>query len=216
MDREFKIIPPPNPQGQAELIIKNLGLTFIKPKFFMVDTETMEKEQQEIEAAIVDVDIYSKADLKNKFGLPVFDAIRFEQVRYTSNEGKNIDIPTFDIGTVLCEINQSRNIVKTQIAGRDGAVKEYIGKGDYEINISGVLVSLYQNVPPKDSLSNLLGFCDAPVEFNVSSNFLAYFGIYTMVVEDYVFKQVEGNRNMISFQLRCLSDFPYEIKANDI
>jgi hypothetical protein len=218
MNSNYQIPPPPNPNRQAELILKNLGLTFIKPKFFKVDSDTMAIEQEAADP--VDTDIYvngdNAKDSKSKFGLPVFDAIRFEEVRYTSNDGRNLTVPTFDIGTVLCEVNQPRNIVKTAIAGRDGTVKEYIGKGDYEVNIRGVLVSLYQNVPPKDALTNLLGFCDAPVEFNVTSSFLAYFGIYTMVCDDYAFKQIEGSRNMIGFQMRCLSDYPYEIKGNDL
>lgn len=218
MNTNFNIPTPPNPKGQGELIAKNLGLTFIKPKFYKVDEETKAIEQDA--ANPIDTDIYingdNAKDVKSKFGLPVFDAIRFEEVRYTSNEGRNLTVPTFDIGTVLCEVNQPRNIIKTVIAGRDGTVKEYIGKGDYEISINGVLVSLYQNVPPKDALTNLLGFCDAPLEFNVTSAFLAYFGIYTMVVNDYTFKQVEGSRNMIQFRLQCLSDYPYEVKGNDL
>lgn len=218
MNENFNIPPPPNPVGQAELIIKNLGLTFIKPKFYKVDDDSMAIEQEA--ANSLDTDIYvngdNAKDVKSKFGLPVFDAIRFEEVRYTSNEGRNLTVPTFDIGTVLCEVNQARNIIKTAISGRDGTVKEYIGKGDYEISIQGVLVSLYQNVPPKDALTNLLGFCDAPIEFNVTSGYLAYFGIYTMVVSDYSFKQIEGSRNMIGFRLQCLSDYPYEIKGNDL
>lgn len=212
MDRNF-IKPPPNPAGQAELIAKSFGLTFLKPKFFRVDTDTMLKEQDAINAAILDNN-ETFSDSRSKFGLPMFDVLLFNAVNYTSNDGKEISVPNFSMGAALCDVTMTRNIVKTQIAGRNGTVKEYMSDGDYQINIKGVLSSLYQNVAPKDSMNQLLGFCNAPVNFNVTSNFLGYFGIYTVVVEDYSFNQLEGKRNVISFELHCSSDMPIEIKGS--
>ena len=37
------------------------------------------------------------------------------------------------------EISNTRNIVKTDIQGRDGSVKEFINNGDYQISIKGIL-----------------------------------------------------------------------------
>lgn len=213
MDRPYIPPPPPNPEGQAKLIAKTFGLTFIKPKFFKVDTDTMFTEKDAINAAILDSN-ETLSDSRSKFGLPKFDDILFEQVDYTSNDGKNIRVPPFSMGTALCDVTMTRNIVKTQIAGRNGTVKEYMSDGDLQINIKGVLASLYQNIAPKDSVKNLLQFCNAPVNFNVTSNFLAYFGVYTIVVEDYTFNQLEGKRNVISFELHCSSDMPIEIKGS--
>jgi hypothetical protein len=213
MNREFNIPPPPNPRGQAELILKNAGLTFVKPLFFKVDTDTMFTEQDAINAAILDSN-ETMSDSRSKFGLPVFDDILFEQVKYTSNDGAEVTVFPFSMGTALCEVSQSRNIVATSVAGRNGTVKEYISDGDFMITIRGVLASLYQNVPPKDSMNQLLGFCEAPVSFNVTSNFLAYFNVLTLVIKDYKFNQMEGQRNVIGFELSCMSDTPFEIKGS--
>lgn len=212
MPGEYKPSFPPNPKGQAELILKNAGLAFLKPKFFKVDADTIFTEQDAINAAIIDSN-ETFSDSRSKFGLPVFDEVLFEKLQYTSNEGTNIIVNPFSMGTCLCEISQTRNIVTTPVAGKNGTIKEYISDGDFQINIKGVLASLFQNVPPKDSINQLMGFCKSPVEFNVTSNFLAYFGIYTIVVLDYKFSQMEGQRNVIQFELQCLSDMPYEIKA---
>lgn len=211
MDKNF-IIPPPNPIGQAKTILKGAGLTYIKPRFFNVDTSTMFTEQDAIESAVIDNN-ETFSDSRSKFGLPVFDNVLFEGLKYNTNDGKEITVPNFSMGIALCEVNQSRNIVATQVAGRDGTVKEYISDGDFSINIKGVLASLYQNVPPKDSINQLMGFCRSPQEFNVTSNFLAYFGIYTIVIKDYTFSQIEGKRNVIGFNLQCWSDVPFEIKG---
>jgi hypothetical protein len=211
--RDFQIPPPPNPKGQAEMILKGAGLRFLKPKFYKVDTDTMFLEQDQINAAILESHT-TDSDSKGKFGLPVFDEIFFEAINYTSNDGKEIKVPNFSMGTALCSVNMTRNIVKTVVAGRNGTVKEYMSDGDYGINIKGVLASLYQNAPPKDSINQLLGFCNCPQEFRVASNFLNYFGIYSIVIESYNFDQSEGQRNVVPFELNCLSDTPPEIKGS--
>jgi hypothetical protein len=214
MNNNFLPPLPPNPKGQAKLILKSAGLTFLKPMFFNVDVDTISTEQSAQEAALIDNQNHETlSDSRSKFGLPVFDTVLFEQVQYTTNEGNNVIVKPFSMGTVLCEVSQSRNIVATSIAGRNGTVKEYISDGDYNINIKGVLASLYQNVAPKDSINQLMGFCNAPVQFNVSSNFLAYFGVLSIVIKDYNFSQMEGQRNVIAFELTCLSDTPFEIKG---
>jgi len=200
-------------KGQAELILKGVGLRFLKPKFFKVDEATMFKEQDAINDAILN-STKTYSDSRSKFGLPVFDDILFDQLMYTDNNNKQIIVEAFSMGIALCEVSQSRNIVATQIAGRNGTVKEYVSDGDYMINIKGVLASLYQNVAPKDSLNQLLGFCTAPTQLNVASNFMAYFGIYTIVIKDYHFSQMEGERNVISFELSCLSDIDITIKGS--
>jgi hypothetical protein len=197
--------------SQAKFILKNAGLTFVKPKFFRVDTENMGIEQDAINAAVLD-DQQTNSDSKSLFGLPVFDSILFEQLKYTSSDGKDITVPPLSIQTALIEVSQQRNIVSTQIAGRNGTIKEYIGEGDYLIRINGVIAGQHQNIAPKDTINQLMGFCKATVEFNVTSNFLAYFGIYTIVAGYYSFKQIEGQRNVIGFELNCYSDIPIEIR----
>lgn len=199
------LIPPlpPNPKGQAELIIKSFGLTFLKPKFFNVDTQKMAVEQDAMQS-----------DTK-AFGLPVFDSLKFDELSFTSNEGDEITLDAFSMSVVLCEISQTRNVVTTQIAGRNGTVKEYIGDGDFQICIKGMLASQYQNSPPSAQLNALMKFCTAPAAIPVVSNFLNYFKIYNLVIETYTFRQLEGTRNMIPFELNCLSEPPVEITGSN-
>lgn len=211
IERNFSVISQ-EAKGQAEMILKNTGLTFLKPAFFRLDVSTISKEQSSIQLAVQDSN-ETISDSRSKFGLPVFDTILFEQLDYKTNDDKDIRVKPFSIGTALCDVSMSRNIVVTQIAGRNGTVKEYISDGDFQINIKGVLASLYQNTPPTESIGHLLQFCSSPVEIDVTSNFLAYFGIYTLVIKDYKFNQMEGQRNVIGFDLTCLSDVPFEIKG---
>ena len=200
-------------RSQSELILKNGGLTFLKPKFFRVNETQIAKEQDGVNAAVID-NSETNSDSKSLFGLPVFDALLFEDLRYTTSDGINVHVVPFSMSTVLIDISQNRNIVKTAISGRNGTVKEYISDGDYVINIKGVLASQYQNIAPKDSMNQLLGFCKAPVSFAAGSNFLFYFGITTIVIQDYSFNQIEGQINTIGFSLSCLSDTSIEIAGS--
>ena len=193
-----------NPQGQAELIIKGFGLGVVKPRFYNVQVNDAEIEQQGIGN-------FNKS--LSKFGLPVFDVLDFNQLKYTTADNKNITVEALSMATVLIDVSQSKNIVTTPIQGRNGTVKEYISDGDYIINIKGVVVGDGNEVRPEDKLGVLLGFCQAPVEINVASNILASFGIYTLVIKDYTFNQLEGQRNVIPFELNCMSETPFEIKA---
>lgn len=216
MSRDFIPPPPPNPKGQAELIVKSFGLQFVKPKFFKVNTNAIAIEQDAIQQAINDNQVGDVKDSKSRFGLPVFDKVRLEQLRYKTTDGKSITVDSIELGTVLCEITQQRNIVTTQVSGRNGTVKEYIGDGDYNISIRGILVSDNQNVAPANQLGVLIGHCTSPVQIDVSSNFLSYFGIYTIVIESYNVRQLEGMRNIIPFELNCISETPTELRGSSV
>ena len=47
----------------------------------------------------------------------------------------------------IVDVTQVKNIVKTQIAGMDGSVLEYINQGDYEITIRGFLILSFPILP---------------------------------------------------------------------
>lgn len=204
MASEFTLNEGFNPKGQAELIIKGFGLANVKPKFYNVQVNDAEVIEQ-------GVGNYNKK--LSKFGLPVFDILDFAILKYTTADNKSITVDELNLATVLIDVSQSKNIVTTPIQGRNGTVKEYISDGDYIINIKGVVVGDGNDVRPDEKLGLLLGFCQAPVAIDVASNILASFGIYTLVIKDYTFNQLEGQRNVIPFELNCMSETPFEIKA---
>lgn len=201
-----------NPKGQAELIIKTAGLSFIKPKFYNVKPNEKEIEAQEV--GVFNASEYSGV---SKFGLPVFDILEFDVLRYKTLEGKAVTVDSLNLGITLITITQSKNIVTTPIQGRTGGtIKEYISDGDYQINIKGVLVGDGNEVKPQGQKDVLIGFCQAPVEINIASPLLNDFGIYTLVIMDYNFPQIEGQRNVVPFELNCLSDKPIELKSKSL
>ena len=112
--------------------------------------------------------------------------------------------------TVLMEINQQKVLVKTQITGRTGAVKEYISDDDYRITIRGAIVSPYGNYYPKEDAQKLLRYLQVQGSLAASSQLLKIFGIDNIVIESYNIADKMGTRNMIPFEIYACSDLPIE------
>lgn len=209
----------PNPEGQAKLILKQAGLSFIKPKFFKVNETEISNEQGD--ASVGQVAYESK---KSKFGLPMFDTFSFNcspanTVKYTASKefggGEVILDGAFVFETALIEVNQTKNIVKTSIAGTDGTVKEYMSEGDYIINLKGVIVGETANQRPSVILlDKLVQFLKAPLTLPIYSAFLNEFNINSAVIESYKTGQREGARNIIDVEISMLSDSVIELSSS--
>lgn len=114
----------------------------------------------------------------------------------------------------IITVSQDTNIVKTNIQGRDGTIKEYIGLGDFSIEVEGSLVSPYSNFFPEDDFRKLIDWLSRPRQVNISSDFLLLFGITSIVIENRKYPQLRGSRNEIPFSFTASSDKPEEIILN--
>lgn len=192
-------------EGAAKNILKGAGLAYLKPKFFNIDLETVQRENETYQ--LVTQIGYDKIGM---LGLPVWDTVTLITEPYTTDDGLVISTPTgLNLEIALIEISNDRNIVKTKIAGANGTIKEYMSDGDFNINIKGSLVSKYSNMPPIDELNTLNIIIKHPEALTVRSNFLDYFDIQKLVIEKPVVKQREGMRNVVDFELQCVSDYKY-------
>lgn len=208
-----------NPKGQVILQSKNASNRFIKPKFFKVDEDKMAIEQGELPDKTT-----------SWLGTPVYDMVVFDSITYEDPDAKISEsaalqggkgtpkrtLAKLELETCLIELNKTKNIVTTAVQGRNGTVKEYISDGDFQISITGVLTSKYNNVPPRELISLLHDFCRANKAIPISSNFLNYFEIYQAVITDLTINQIEGARNTVSVSINLLSDTPFEIKYNGV
>lgn len=212
--------------NHQKLVAKSNAVRFIKPQFFKVDGNKLAVEQGGIDVPFPNV-LASGYDKTSWLGTPIYDAFRILPFSYTDQDGKIVKIleaakegekgkgGTIDFDTVLMEVNQPKNIVTTKVAGKNGTVKEYISDGDYEISVTGMITSKYNNVSPQESDANyiaaIMAILKANVAIPVSSNFLTMFGIDSVVVMDYKLNQIEGTRNAIGITMNLLSDVPFEI-----
>ena len=92
----------------------------------------------------------------SSLGTPVFSDMLLRENQ--DDEGIYID-------TLIITINQSKNIVKTPIEGRNGTIKEFISDGDYQITITGALVGA-DGQYPINQVNELLRICRVQNEIN--------------------------------------------------
>lgn len=148
-------------------------------------------------------------------GTPVYSNLVINKGQYQDVvTGEIIRFEGIRIDSVLFNVSREKNIVSTEIQGRDGSIKELIASKDYQINISGYLVSNQINVAPIELKNTLIQICNAKIAVEVVSSFLNDFGIYSMVIQSYQMAEVQGKRSLIEFSLSCLSDLPFDLEIN--
>lgn len=118
----------------------------------------------------------------------------------------------FILNTVLMNVDTVKNVVRTPITGRNGSVKEYINRDDYEINISGLIVSEDGNTFPREQITAFRNLMDLPKSLAVSSEFLQIFSIHNLVIIRSNVGQIMGYRNQVQFMIQAISDVPIELK----
>lgn len=117
----------------------------------------------------------------------------------------------------MVSVNGKNNIVTRSIAKAPnfiGTVKEYWSQDDYEISITGVLmgeneIGNYEEAFPHQDFEKLKNYCISPTGLEVQCEFLQYFGINTIVVEDFSFPFSKGE-NVQMYDIKAISDFSAE------
>lgn len=139
---------------------------------------------------------------------------------YFDDSGKKISFPDLNFDAVLFEVRNVNNIVRTPIQGRRGTVKQYIGGGDWEIFVRGVISGNNGKYPDKgngaggddtNTVDALVTALNSNIELNVNSWFLTLFGIYKIVILDKNFYQEEGTYSSQKFTFQALSDEDYVV-----
>lgn len=142
----------------------------------------------------------------SKLGTPVYSNVIFNSAQVFDNIGRIIGFwKDFRIDDVLLQVSQSKKIITTEIQGRDGTVKEYIGLDDFQIQITGRLNGKY-NVNPKEETKQLKEILDAGQPLAITNWWLQNLGITDIVVQNYSFEQTEGEYSTQYFTINAISD----------
>lgn len=147
---------------------------------------------------------------------PVYTNIQFGAGSYETNtKGVFRSFPELTYNAVLITVSQAKKIIKTDIQGRDGTVKEYIGLDDFAVQVNGIITGSNGHYPI-DEVASLKKMLDAPIAIDVSCTYLQNLGIVSLVAENYEFGQEAGGYSYQSFSLTFASDIPQELRISDI
>lgn len=148
---------------------------------------------------------------KSSLGTPVLTNLQFTGQTWTDQYGKTQTFKTLVFDAILVTVNQSKNIITTDIQGRNGTVKEYIGDGDYSITINGIITGPNGHYP-KDEVKDLKRMLNANIAISVVSWYLQNLDVSSIVVKDYEIAQEAGGYSFQNFSINALSDTPTEIQ----
>ena len=95
-------------------------------------------------------------------------------------------------------------VANAKLAQR-GTVKELWTQDDYEVSISGLLMSRDEWLMPEADIRRLRQFCEAREPVYVLSGLLTLYGIDRIVIEDYQFPHTHGMQNQM-FNIKACSD----------
>jgi hypothetical protein len=144
-------------------------------------------------------------------GNPVVADITLVGGTYFSDElGRQVTYQDVVLETVLMTVARPKRIIKTDITGRDGTIKEYINLDDWQITINGVITGA-NGVYPTQEVMALDEICEAPVSIPVVSWYLQNLKIFNLVIENHSFDQEPGGISKQNFTLNCISDRPVEL-----
>lgn len=139
-----------------------------------------------------------KGDGTGALGLPIFQKVVFKQ------SGKE---PLF-LGDTLVSFSLSRTIVKTQVNGLDGTIKEFISNNDYKVNIKGFLVSDNPyKAPEKQIRAFRQWFAETKRQIQVEGRMFDVLRISSIVVEDFDLPKLPGYVGLQPYEINALSDF---------
>jgi len=144
-------------------------------------------------------------------GTIVLSDILFHSQTYTNESGITVTFPDILLQAVLLSVNQTKNIVKTQIQGRAGTIKEYIGMGDYSLSIR-LIICGDNGVYPEQAVQDIVTMCNCNKEITVTSKYLNKFGIQYMVIESYDINQDEGQYSRQAISISASSDKPVNLR----
>lgn len=197
-------------------LVRSFGLQNVK----VPDARSNPYNDASVMGAYIPFDATRSAKMGGMGGIPVFVDLVLcgpsgdpnKRDTYRDNiTNKIIGIPTIKFEAVLCTIDIVANIVKTQIQGRNGTVKEYIGMDDAKVIIQGVIAGT-NGVYPQTEVSELYKWAIAPVSKGVVCPYLQNLGIDKLVVEDVNIPQIAGGYSYQTFTINCISDLPVELK----
>ena len=139
-------------------------------------------------------------------GTPVMQDLTFGAVPYTEPvTGIIRKTAELKLINILLTASQQKMIVKTEIPGRDGTVKEYIGMGDWEVQINGIITGPNGH-HPADEIIALKNVLKANVPIPVTCTWLNNLDINFLVIMDHTLPQEAGGYCKQPFSISAISD----------
>jgi hypothetical protein len=125
-----------------------------------------------------------------------------------------------DLNDAVVRVEREADIVTTRMAGRDGTVKEYVGQGDWKVELVIGLQAVDEDSHniideyPAEQVRQLRTILTAGTAIDVASEFLRLFGITRIVVTRVAAEQSTASNYQV-FNVDARSDEEINLLAVD-
>ncbi len=148
---------------------------------------------------------------KSALGSPVLIDLTFHGQTYQNELGQTFTFPDITLETVLLNMGQTKNIVKTQVQGRRGTVKQYISLGDYILTINAIICG-NNGVYPRSDVQSMITMLECPNPITITSWYLNMFLISSIVIDEYDCNQDEGQYSRQAISITACSDYEVNLR----
>lgn len=168
--------------------------------------------------SVKEEDINEDEILKSVYNTPIIYPVSFEGGDYPIYDWygkiklknyKQIWLPA----TTMVDFSRAKNIIKTNVIGINGTVKEYFGFDDWQIRIR--MLCLNDNKYKAREYADILqDWFEIAGGINVRGSIFSKKEIYNIVIENFDVKTLAGSPSVIPIELSCSSNEPVEIFLN--
>jgi len=154
---------------------------------------------------------FSDQDFQQGIGVSELGTLMYDNVILTLKEEGGVET-TLTLNAVRFVVSQSKNIVKTQISGRNGTIKEYNNLSDYTVRCEAVLTTPNQRLFPSSQLNDFIKIAKSETEIDVVSRILnENFRIDSIIIEDYAVQPNTGASD-VTINFTMISETPFDVK----
>ncbi len=145
-------------------------------------------------------------------GTVIFDNVQFPAGAYLDYDGVLQKYEGVTLDAVQLVVDRAKTIVRTQVEGVEGSIKEYVTNGDYSINLTAILApDLLGLIPPEVLLGKIVELEKVPEAVGILSKYLlTQYEIQEVVIERVRVEPYESNSYRVTIDM--LSDMQADLK----
>lgn len=130
---------------------------------------------------------------------------------YKTNDISGCDHLVFFDCTAIVNVDSQKNLVITQVQGRDYSRKELVSNGDINISVNGYITSLYPDVYPAEEVKKLRQILRYKGVVEVNNIILGEWDIDKIIIKDFSFPQEEGGKAVQRYSFTAVAVQPVRL-----
>jgi len=163
----------------------------------------------------VEFNIIEESDRKSWMGTPIMFSASFNEETYNVYEKKSgqlekSSMKTFDLpAATVFQFRRAKNIIRTNVSGANGTVKELYGFDDWVIDVKGLCLD-EPNQTAKEQLEELIKWQNLADSISVSGDLFETLDIKRVCISEFEFNIPQGTPGVVAFTMTLWSDDPLE------